>query len=91
MKRKTIVKTGIWVVILLIISVVKNALGLIVSNAVSMNQMELSSESYVIPQLYNSFTLYAPWILAIIILLSYSKEIKILIKYIKGKIENEKF
>ena len=89
MKKGTTIKTVVWVVVLFVIKVATNIYGTIVTNSVAMNQMQINDESYAIQQAYNNFTMYAPFVLVIIILLTYLKEIKILINYIRRKL-NEK-
>ena len=89
MKKGTTIKTVVWVVVLFVIKVATNIYGTIVTNSVAMNQMQINDESYAIQQAYNNFTMYAPFVLAIIILLTYLKEIKILINYIRGKLNEE--
>jgi len=86
MKRATIVKTVIWAFIFLIIGLVTRVCGAIISDNVAMTQMQINDESYAISQLYNNVTFYAPYILALICLATYTKEIKILIKFIRSKL-----
>lgn len=88
-KKKVAIKSIVSLALVGIYSFVRYKMLVPVTNDVAMLQMQATDESYTIPTIYTTVLNWIPYVIAVVILIIFNKEIRTLIKKIKESINEE--